>query len=566
MLQQHNFIKNSNHINAFFKTIFDNAAMGIGIADLDGTPIQSNKALLDMLGYTHEEIVQHSFSDFTHPEDINEDLSLMQDLIEDKIDSYTLEKRYITKNRDIIWAKLTVSLIRDSEDKPEYVVAMIEDITETKRALGELHESRKTVENILESTSDAFIALDRNWNFVYINHLAQELLKKDSKELLGKNMWDKFPDLIGTTVYREFKNSMDNQTPVVLEKYYETIDSWIHLHAYPSEKLLSVYFKNITEQKILDNELKYKKEQLSLVFETIPNGIVILNKNGQPEYMNPTAKEQMGLDNFTSYEDIKTTTFTLDGKPYPFEESPYYIVMRDKKPIKNIEFISKRHGADDMILSTNAAPILDDNGEVSSILMSTTDVTEIRKAEQKARELNSRLERLSLCDGLTGINNRRCFDDYLDKEWKRGYREGTPLSLILIDIDNFKDYNDNYGHQEGDSALKKVANELENLVKRPGDLVARYGGEEFAVVLPNTDEIGAEYIAEILRTGIRALKIRNDKSEVDEFITISLGLTTTIPKEHSSAYELIGKADSALYMAKQQGRNRCVTYNMNCVL
>lgn len=167
---------------------------------------------------------------------------------------------------------------------------------------------------------------------------------------------------------------------------------------------------------------------------------------------------------------------------------------------------------------------------------------------------------------MTGINNRRSFDEYLDKEWKRSYREGTPLSLILIDIDYFKNYNDNYGHQEGDSSLKRVAKELENLILRPGDMVARYGGEEFGVILPNTDEKGAEYIAEILRTGIRSLKIRNEKSEVDDFITISLGVTTTIPQEHSSVYELIGKADSALYMAKQQGKNRYFVYNINCVL
>jgi diguanylate cyclase (GGDEF)-like protein len=157
---------------------------------------------------------------------------------------------------------------------------------------------------------------------------------------------------------------------------------------------------------------------------------------------------------------------------------------------------------------------------------------------------------------LTQLANRRRFDEYLDGEWQRLAREGAPLSLILCDIDFFKTYNDTYGHQAGDNCLQQVAKAISFAVKRPADLVARYGGEEFAVILPTTDAEGAVQIAEEIRSKIQVLQIAHASSKVSKYVTLSLGVVSTIPCHESFPAALIAAADKSLYQAKAEGRDR----------
>jgi len=166
------------------------------------------------------------------------------------------------------------------------------------------------------------------------------------------------------------------------------------------------------------------------------------------------------------------------------------------------------------------------------------------------------LEKLSSIDGLTEIHNRRRFDETLENEWSRDKRDQAYISLILIDIDFFKQFNDMYGHAAGDNCLRKVAAKLKEVLLRPADFVARYGGEEFVVLLPETDIKGAEVIAEKLRTGIESLNIPHEKSTVSDIVTISLGIATTIPEKGLSHNELIETADKYLYESKKNGRNQ----------
>lgn len=169
---------------------------------------------------------------------------------------------------------------------------------------------------------------------------------------------------------------------------------------------------------------------------------------------------------------------------------------------------------------------------------------------------NAELQRLTCLDSLTGISNRRRFDEFIVKECMRSAREGAPLSLLLIDIDNFKAYNDNYGHLGGDGCLRKVADAFRNAVQRPADLVARYGGEEFAVVLPNTNIEGALTLAEHLHDVVKKLEIPHEYSDVSDIITISTGIATKVANMNNSPGDLIEMADRALYEAKKFGRNQ----------
>lgn len=187
-----------------------------------------------------------------------------------------------------------------------------------------------------------------------------------------------------------------------------------------------------------------------------------------------------------------------------------------------------------------------------------------RNLNDMARQLehtNNMLQLISSQDGLTGIANRRYFDHFLSNEWRRAMRNGSTVSLLMIDIDFFKAYNDIYGHLQGDECLKKIALEIQKTLKRSGDIAARYGGEEFAVVLPGTDLKGALLIAKLINENVIALDIKHKGSTIMDCVTISIGVASEIPNKEESYEDLIKKADLALYKAKNKGRNKIVCWD-----
>lgn len=175
------------------------------------------------------------------------------------------------------------------------------------------------------------------------------------------------------------------------------------------------------------------------------------------------------------------------------------------------------------------------------------------------KQYRDELEHQMMKDGLTGINNRRCFDDVIAKEWPRMLREQKPISLIMMDIDFFKPYNDEYGHLLGDDCLRKIARCLEESLLRPSDTVARYGGEEFGCILPDTSAEGAYLVAKSLQQAVANLKIPYEKSPVSQYVTLSMGVSTMEPSDGGSFTTLVKRADDLLYEAKKKGRNRINT-------
>ena len=204
-----------------------------------------------------------------------------------------------------------------------------------------------------------------------------------------------------------------------------------------------------------------------------------------------------------------------------------------------------------LYLSIDAGPIYDQGGELVAVVETLRDMTAQKEAQLELLRLASR-------DSLTGLANRRAFDEVMKDDWSRALRDGQPLSLIMADVDHFKLYNDSFGHQQGDECLRAVARVLGAEARRPGDLVARYGGEEFCVVLPNVELDGARVVAERIRAAIETLGIAHAHPGVGGVVTLSLGIACITPKAMDDAETLLRHADRELYRAKHLGRNRVV--------
>lgn len=201
-------------------------------------------------------------------------------------------------------------------------------------------------------------------------------------------------------------------------------------------------------------------------------------------------------------------------------------------------------------LTADAGPIYDEAGKLVAVVETLRDMSAQKRAQEE-------LERLATRDGLTSVANRRSFDETLNTEWRRASRESRALSLLMIDVDYFKPYNDTYGHQSGDDCLRQIAAAMTGVVKRASDCVARYGGEEFSILMPATELGGARIVAERIRAAVEALRLPHSGSAVAEHVTVSIGVACMhIAAGGEPAAQLIAAADAALYRAKHAGRNR----------
>ena len=327
----------------------------------------------------------------------------------------------------------------------------------------------------------------------------------------------------------------------------------------------------------LYHQIKENKELLKQFLEAMPIGVAVIEKNGQPYYTNQKAQQILGkgvlsdlkINEISSNNNIyKTGT----NKIYPNDQLPILRALTGE--ICSNDQIEIHHDNKIIPLESWGIPIYDKLGQVQFAMTAFYDITQHLQAQKVLKKYNEHLEKevkkrttelekankqlhlLVNLDSLTQIPNRRRFDEYLKLEWQRHQRQKENISLLLIDIDYFKPYNDYYGHQQGDDCLTQVAQTIVSTIKRPTDLAARYGGEEFVIILPHTPSKGALTVAKSVQKAIFDLKIPHHKSLISEYVTLSIGVATVTPSPKYSPEDLIEVADECLYRAKEKGRNR----------
>lgn len=519
--------------------------------NLDGNFILVNETCTRITGYNEEEFLRMSFRSLIILEDLKKAEDAFKNTLEGKPQTLHLTIQKKNGNRVIINVT-SVPII--FEEKIIGLYAVAKDITEQLQIEKELQKSNERFKAIFEKSGIGIVVLNRQGNALEVNTTYLDWFGKASEGLnTGQDEEQLFSQLLNgeRDSYQVEKKYVRENSDI----FYSDITMTIlknHEEAFALGMVHDITDRKRSEQLIKESEQRYRS-----VVELYPEGLFVHGEE-KLKFIN---EKFMNLVGASSMEGVLQ-------KPLI-----HYIHQDDRcKVSETINLLSEQKNPDPICTEVRCIRLDGSSfiGELSitkmkydqecAILGIIRDVTKQKEAEQKLKEMNARLEEISKMDGLTAIPNRRNFDEVLQAEWKAASQTSIPLSLIMLDIDHFKAYNDTYGHHGGDECLKMIAQTLKKSIEYHKDFAARYGGEEFAIILPETDQENALIVAKRLHSMIEDLKIPHIGSKVCPYVTISLGVSTLIPTPQLQAQELIVQADRALYNSKATGRNRISVY------
>lgn len=320
--------------------------------------------------------------------------------------------------------------------------------------------------------------------------------------------------------------------------------------------------REIKRRRRAEAELKASQDRLRFLARTTGDALYQLRYDSMSyDYVSP------GIETLTGYSPEEINRVSFASLVRKIEPQGTGRTSRGMIKEKRLAGETGEHKADYLIetksgeprwVGDHSFPWKDDQGRIIGSVGILTDVGERRELIERLRQTQEELKSLSYLDGLTGVANRRHFDEVLDREWRRARRNKNPLALVMIDLDRFKLFNDSQGHLAGDDCLRSVSRAIRGALKRPGDFVARYGGEEFVVLLPATGLVPAVKVAQAIRLAVRGLEIPHPQGGPSGLVTVSLGLAATDTGSPSDPQALLEAADQALYRAKETGRDRVV--------
>lgn len=507
-------IAENNHNSLILAaTIFEQAAIGMAICSLEGDFLEVNQKYADILGYSVAELLNQSCQNVTHAQSLSEDIIMRQKLLAGALINGYLEKRYVRKDGQVIWGALNITLLKDETGQHRGFIKACEDITERKQIEAAFHQQTQKER--------------------LINKIAQRIRQSLHLE-----------DILSITV-REVRSFLSSDRVVIY--YFDSDESGevlVESVGSPEFSILGAVINDPCFNKLSAGA--YRQGRISQV-TNIEKDIIAPCYRQMLRDLQVKANLVVPILVSKSEEILTPEIEILSSNSIIDNPSPE--VPKDQS-----------HDLWGLLVAHQCtSPRQWQESEVQLLQQLATQLAiAIQQAQlyTKLENLNQELSGMAWSDGLTQIANRRRFDQYLQVEWQRLARDQAPLTLILCDIDQFKLYNDYYGHLSGDLCLQQVARAIKQATKRPADLAARYGGEELAVILPNTSLKGGIKVANEIQRAIAKLEIPHIRSTVHPFITLSIGIASQIPQRSQPPEYLINQADQLLYEAKKAGRNR----------
>ncbi|MEG4069260.1 diguanylate cyclase [Microcoleus sp. Pol11C2] len=604
-------------------TALANAVEGISRLDIFGRYLTVNQAYANIAGYQPEEMVGMNWQKTVHPDDCDRMMAAYQKMLaEGRVE---VEARGIRKDGSIFYKQVVMLAAYDSQERSIGHHCFMKDITDRKQAEAALQLEFQRLSRVIATQQEIAI---RNPNLdavmAVIAERTQDLTRADGAVIemvegdemvyrAASGIASAYVGLrlkVGTSlsgkciatgqimlcddsetdarVDRAACERIGLRSMVVVPLFYQDdrVGVLKVLSAKPSAftesdiqtlQLMAGFLANslhlaseFEAKNILLSQLQESEERYRSVITSMTEGVVLQLANGQITACNASAERILGLTpeqmmGHTSV-DLDWRIVREDGQPFPGQQHPAILTLRTGQGRSNV--VMGIHKSDKTLtwISINSQPLFHLNQSKPYAVVTTfADITERKQAEEMLINQAQGDRLIAATDGLTQVANRRCFDERLQSEWHRLMQGKQPLSLIMLDVDYFKRYNDLYGHQGGDTCLVKLAKAAAAAVKRSTDLFVRYGGEEFAALLPSTDAAGAIAVAESMRQAIRHLAIPHEQSDVSAIVTVSMGIATVIPTAETSPDELVAVADRALYDAKRQGRDRYTSANQMTV-
>ena len=429
-------------------------------------------------------------------------------------------------------------------------------VAELERTAHALHESEARLRLITDNVPGCISFLDRSQHYRFVNRTYEDwfgcrrtdLLGRSVREVIGEAAYQRVAGFIervlqgGSVSYEAALPYRDGGTRHVVAHLVPGFDERGEVDGYYA------LITDISERKRVELALNRTSRELQAFMDHAPALISLVDREGRYLRVNPAFAHLLGKPEaeimgrrFAKFWPESVVT-VFDSRLRALEANGAPLVVEDELAL----------GDDTRIFRSILFPVPGDDNLPAAFWAIASDITEQIRAERELQRLNARLKKLAVTDDLTQLANRRQLQETLAREWQRLQRESRILTLVLLDVDHFKAYNDHYGHPQGDSCLRQVADTLQSCINRPGDLVGRYGGEEFLIILPDTDEAGARTLVERIRRALHELAIPHRASATSEILTVSMGVAITRVRVGMESRELLNRVDAALYRAKQR--------------
>ncbi|MFO7604635.1 MAG: diguanylate cyclase [Gammaproteobacteria bacterium] len=465
-------------------------------------------------------------------------------------------------NKTIMLGFEREALSHSMEGQIQMVAEQHQDLLESQ---ANLRRANDLFEAAFDSTHVMYAYLDRDFNFMRVNKAYAENNGRRPEDFVGQNHFKLFPHDDNERIFTQVRDTGQGvhleakvfEHPVQGASYWD----WsLHPLLGSDNEVIGLLLAliDVTARKQAERVIQEKEQYLQSIMDAANEVIVTMDASGRIEMINPAVEDMFG---YTQAEVLGKSASILMPEDVGAQHQRWvagYLARGDQKLTQRmLATEARRKDGSTFPVSISVSDKMIGERHIFAAIM--RDITDEQNAVDALKVKNTELQYLSSHDDLTGLHNRRTADEILQREWNRAMRAQTTMTLMMIDVDHFKNYNDRYGHQAGDICLQRVANAMQSVLNRPPDVLARYGGEEFIVILPETEPQGARQVAENLRQAVAALEIGNEGADWQQ-VSVSIGIASIRPRQLMNYEKLVGCADTALYQAKAQGRN-CVVFS-----